>query len=180
MDTDEFYETNLQIEPDNSNGEQSDDTYDESLLDNSIVPKAKDRVVFLKEGRNEYERRTIHSRAGNQTGKYKDLLNIVDEKGNIENIDWKSIKLWKRDLTESDRILILRNNTNEKQIKEAKVKELNSSKQNDVYEEVDYKNQKLISTRLVLSEKMKDGETISKARLVARGFEEQKKWHINE
>ena len=108
------------------------------------------------------------------------MLNIVDEKGNIENIDWKSIKLWKRDLTESDRILILRNNTNEKQIKEAKVKELNSSKQNDVYEEVDYKNQKLISTRLVLSEKMKDGETISKARLVARGFEEQKKWHINE
>ena len=108
------------------------------------------------------------------------MLNIVDEKGNIENIDWKSIKLSKRDLTESDRILILRNNTNEKQIKEAKVKELNSSKQNDVYEEVDYKNQKLISTRLVLSEKMKDGETISKARLVARGFEEQKKWHINE
>ena len=53
MDTDEFYETNLQIEPDNSNGEQSDDTYDESLLDNSIVPKAKDRVVFIKEGRNE-------------------------------------------------------------------------------------------------------------------------------
>ena len=102
------------------------------------------------------------------------MLNIVDEKGNIENIDWKSIKSWKRDLTESDRILILRNNTNEKQIKEAKVKELNSSKQNDVYEEVDYKNQKLISTRLVLSEKMKDGETISKARLVARGFEEQK------
>ena len=108
------------------------------------------------------------------------MLNIVDEKENIENIDWKSIKSWKRDLTESDRILILRNNTNEKQIKEAKVKELNSSKQNDVYEEVDYKNQKLISTRLVLSEKMKDGETISKARLVARGFEEQKKWHINE
>ena len=32
-----------------------------------------------------------------------------------------------------------------KKIKEAKVKDLNSCKQNDVYEEVDYKNQELIS-----------------------------------
>ena len=108
-------------------------------------------------------------------GKYKDWLNVADEKGNIENIDWKSIKLWKRDLTESSRVFILQNNTNGKEIKEAKVKELNNWKQNDVYEEVDYKNQKLISTRWVLSEKMKD-ETTTKKRLVARGFEEQKNY----
>ena len=109
-------------------------------------------------------------------GKYKDWLNVADEKGNIENIDWKSIKLWKRDLTESRRVFILQSNTNGKEIKEAKVKELNNWKQNDVYEEVDYKNQKLISTRWVLSEKMKDGETTTKKRLVARGFEEQKNY----
>ena len=41
-----------------------------------------------------------------------------------------SIKQWKRDLTEPDRVL--QNNTNEKEIKEAKVKELNGWKQNDV------------------------------------------------
>ena len=90
-------------------------------------------------------------------------------KKETENIDWESIKSWKRDLRESDKVLILRHNTNEKEIKEAKVKDL----QNDVYEEVDYKSQKLISSRWVLSENMKDGET-TKARLVARGFEEQK------
>ena len=66
---------------------------------------------------------------------------------------------------------------NEKEIKEAKVKELNSRKQNDDYEEVDYKNQKQISTIWVLSEKMKDGETITKVRLVACGFKEQKMTH---
>ena len=33
-------------------------------------------------------------------GKYKDWLNIIDEKGNIENIGWKSIKLWKKGLKE--------------------------------------------------------------------------------
>ena len=47
------------------------------------------------------------------------------------------MKTWKRDLTESDRVFILQNNTNEKQIKETKVKEVNSWKQNDVFEEVD-------------------------------------------
>ena len=83
--------------------------------------------------------------------------------------------MWKRDLTESSRVFILQNNKNGKEIKEAKVKELNNWKQNDVYEEVDYKNQKLISTRWVLSEKMKD-ETTTKKRLVARGFEEQKNY----
>ena len=66
---------------------------------------------------------------------------------------------------------------NEKEIKEAKVKELNSRKQNDDYEEVDYKNQKQISTIWVLSEKMKDGETITKVRLVTCDFEEQKMTH---
>ena len=55
MDTNEFNETRLQIEPDNSNAEQSNDTYDESLLDNTILTKVKDRVVFIREGRNKWE-----------------------------------------------------------------------------------------------------------------------------
>ena len=72
-----------------------------------ILTKVKDRVVFIREGRNKQEHRTIHSRALKQMGKYKDWLNIVDEKGNIQNIDWKSKKSWKRDLiTESDRVFI--------------------------------------------------------------------------
>ena len=52
--------------------------------------------------------------------------------------------------------------------------DLNSWKQNDVNEEVEYKNQKLISNRWILSEKMKDRETITKTTLVARGSEEKK------
>ena len=41
-------------------------------------------------------------------------------------------------MTQSDIVFILQNNTNEKEIKETKVKEVNSWKQNDVFEEVDY------------------------------------------
>ena len=41
-------------------------------------------------------------------------------------------------MTQSDIVFILQNNTNEKEIKETKVKEVNSWKQSDVFEEVDY------------------------------------------
>ena len=77
-------------------------------------------------------------------------------------------------MRETDKVFILQYNTNKKEINEAKVNELNRWKQNDVYEQTDYENQKLISTKWVLSKKMKDGETITKARLVARDFQEQK------
>ena len=75
-----------------------------------IIPfyrKLKIGWYSLEKVKNKWECRTTHSRAGKQTGKYKDWLNIIDEKGNIENIDWKSIKLWKKDLTESNRVFIL-------------------------------------------------------------------------
>ena len=74
MDIDEFDETSLQIEPGNSNAEQPDDTYCKLLLDNTILPKVKDKVVFIREGRNDWEHRAIHARVGKQIGKYKDWL----------------------------------------------------------------------------------------------------------
>ena len=48
MNTDEFDKTSLQIEPDNRNADQSDNTYHDSLFDNTILPNVKDRVVFIR------------------------------------------------------------------------------------------------------------------------------------
>ena len=42
------------------------------LLDNAILLKVKGRVVFIREGRHEWEFTTIHSRAGKQMGIYRD------------------------------------------------------------------------------------------------------------
>ena len=60
MNTDEFDEASLQIEPHYSNAEQRDDTNDKSVLDNTILPKVKDSLVFIREVRNECELRTIN------------------------------------------------------------------------------------------------------------------------
>ena len=90
------------------------------MLYNNILPKIKDKVVFITEGRNEWERRTIHSRAGKQTGKYKNWINIIDEKGNRKH--WLEVnKIVVKGLGRVQQSFLLRNNTKEKETKEAKV-----------------------------------------------------------
>lgn len=54
----------------------------------------------------------------------------------------------------------------------AKRNELQNWRDHQVYEEIVNEGQSSISTRWVISEKVKDGSTVVKARLVARGFEE--------
>ena len=57
-------------------------------------------------------------------------------------------------------------------VKEPKLRELQSWFDHNVYVEVPNDGQKYISTRWVLTEKFVNGNKTTKARLVARGFEE--------
>ena len=68
-----------------------------------------------------------------------------------------------------EEMLILYNND---AVVMAKEKEIQNWKDNDVYEEVDDVGQKITTSRWVITEKVKDGIAQIKARLVARGFEE--------
>ena len=54
----------------------------------------------------------------------------------------------------------------------AKEKEIQNWIDNDVFDEVEDRRQKAISVRWVVTEKVREGNTVTKARLVARGFEE--------
>ena len=58
------------------------------------------------------------------------------------------------------------------EIHKAKLKELSDWKSHDVYKTVKDIGQKQISTRWIISKKIKNEQVITKARLVARGFEE--------
>ena len=60
----------------------------------------------------------------------------------------------------------------EKQVFEAKTKELNSWKEQNVYVEEEDSGQPCISVKWVISRKVVDGNNITKVRLCARGFEE--------
>lgn len=119
------------------------------------------------------------SRAGRATGKYKYEYNTVDEDGIKSVIDFKEhvsemhLVLRQCDPIEEETININIDSTDEKQA--AKLKELDSWKNLNVYEEVEDLNQSCISVRWVFKEKQNsNNETFIKARLCCRGFEEDK------
>ena len=68
--------------------------------------------------------------------------------------------------------VLLTSNLKEESVQIAKLKELNSWKINDVYEEVEEHGQQYVTCRWVVTSKVVKGTAVTKARLVARGFED--------
>ena len=152
----------------------------------------KQHVAYLPVDGQEWKNVKIISKAGKNKGKYSDWLNIQHDDGNIVSIDWKTkVKDWYvieddnvdelvdkvKDMSideddNTENVLFSIQNHDKSQIDEAKFKEFNSWKKNNVFEEVPFSGQKCVSVRWVYSEKFIDGKSVLKARLVARGFEE--------
>ena len=123
----------------------------------------------------------IISRSGKSTGRYAHSWNVQDEAGVMSSLDFKDdVHTYKvlnsSSLQHSDsevefrpnEILLAERNDD---IQLAKQKELQSWKDQGVYEEVPYSEQPLMTVRWVTE---KDGEngTLLKARLVAHGYKE--------
>lgn len=124
----------------------------------------------------------IVSRAGKATGKYKDHWNIerLDD-NSIGELDFNQISEWRirsSPLDEQDDVClafdmprVFLSEVND-DVLNAKLKELENWIKEDVYQEVTDDGQKTISVRWVVTPKMINGVWSTKARLVARGFEE--------
>ena len=131
-----------------------------------ILPTAKSRISYLLHEGNIWREATVLGRAGKATGRNRFHMNIKDDDDeNGKCIDWRDVEDWKTIhdsyICSSDEILL------------AKQKELDNWKDNNVYTAVDDCGEKCISCRWVITEKQKvDGSSFIKARLVARGFEE--------
>ncbi|CAB4041176.1 Hypothetical predicted protein, partial [Paramuricea clavata] len=133
-------------------------------------------ITFREEHQSDKATAKVISRAGKATGKHKYWFNI-DYLGT--SMDAKSI-----DLSQVEELEIIENSTEEANIVDevmfchnlsfdsAKQAELKDWKDNDVYVEVPNEKQKCVSTRWVLTLKHTETGITPKARLVARGFEE--------
>ena len=84
-------------------------------------------------------------------------------------MNFEALEHWKELSTEE---VLLYGVSDQNNVKEAKLQELQSWFDHNVYAEVPNDDQKNISTRWVLREKFVKGNNTMKARLVARGFEE--------
>ena len=91
--------------------------------------------------------------------------------GSISNIDWNSVEKWKP-FTQEEVLLASHKNHLDFEITTAKLDELKKWENHNVYDIVDNENQKFVTLRWVISEKYVNGKNKVKARLVARGFQE--------
>ena len=168
-----------------------------SLQQNNVEPgtalKKGLEVRYKVEG-SEWETVKITGRAGKATGAFSGAWNTIDEKGEQKYVNFDSVEQWEivdktrvndifttlATVTSSydeDEIEVYisdknKNNSKEEVLK-AKMKEIDSWKENDVYVEVDNTNQKCISGRWIVKPKVIDGQQSMKARYVLRGFEEE-------
>lgn len=110
----------------------------------------------------------IISRAGKATGANKHCWNV---KLGDDTTRWVDFSDGNFEIVEDDaEVLVAR--SDDSLVSNAKQAELDLWEANDVYEVVPFTGQSVISLRWVMTEKIKDGKTVVKARLVARGFEE--------
>ena len=155
----------------------SDDTEPDRSIDttnkkecNKVTYKTGERVRGILAQSGQYISGKIHSRAGKSTGAYRNCFNIEKEDQSISAYDL--VKDFDKIEKVSDETELLIFYSSEA-VEEAKSKELRNWEENCVFSEVHNEGQEAISVRWIVTEKMKNGIPHVKARLVARGFEEE-------
>ena len=147
------------------------DTHGEDFIypsKNMKNPKIGSRIEYF-EGENQSVARVL-SRAGKAGGIYGHCFNIEKEPDNeVTWIDlFRCVEKWRE--VPDEEVNLLDNNKTD--VLRAKHAEIEQWKRNDVFEEVEDEGQNTISVRWIVTEKVKNDSTYVKARLVARGFEE--------
>ena len=158
------------VEMDNAGASVNNDATDISsscvqLRANKL--KVGQRIEYVDENGDKCKAQ-VTSRAGKASGKYDSSYNIRDVEGNMLWIDLKGTQ-WEG-IPDENEVLVTHGSD---ELYKAKQKEVKSWVENEVFDEIEDIGQSCISVRWVITEKVRDGATVTKARLVARGFEEQ-------
>jgi len=140
-------------------------------IEKPLYPKVKTDIAFqlTYDDENRWRHGQVHSRAGKVGGRNENCFNIKEKvDGQIRWYDFKNeVREWQPVPS-----TIMITTSDKESIIVAKEKEVNNWKMNDVFEEVPFTNQHVISTRWVITTKEVENIPITKARLVARGFED--------
>ena len=152
-----------------------------SKIDKSKL-REKDVIRFKKSNEEGWKKGVLYKRAGKVGRQYENYWNIQNlETGHIavenandfveiERVPKEPVETVEEDLTYAVNVPRFRHS--EPACVTAKIKELENFDENDVYEEVADKGQSRIGTNWVVQEKLSDGKWTIKARLTARGDQE--------
>ena len=150
----------------------------------SNVLKKSKQIRFKLKGDSNWQTTTLVSRSGKSTGKYPMAWNTKLKDGTPMQIDFqRDVDCWEELMEESNGENLVTDTTeihfNELYLcgvmedhKRAKLQELANWKSQQVYVEEEDRGRRCLSVRWVLTPKMIDSVVSTKARLCARGFEE--------
>ena len=144
----------------------------ERLQTNKERPKNNTLIQYSIDNRKIHKARVL-SKQPKKVRKWNGWINVhVVGQKETSSVDWSRVQWWRQVEGETNQVLVLSSVDEKNQdVMNAKEKEYNNLIENDVFEDT---GEKAISTRWVIAEKRNpDGTKKTKARLVARGFEEQ-------
>ena len=175
----------LETEAEPITGEEMDDvlerlnrmSFDETtqnIRGSNVKPKANTYIEF-ELGDVTCKARVL-SKQPKRTGRNRDWVNIIRE-GEMDpsSIDWTKVERWNEVEGPEETVYLCNTDEASQDVVNAKMKELENLNFHEVYDEIDDTGESYISTKWVITEKYKDGCKKTKARLVARGFEEESK-----
>ena len=149
------------------------DTVDGWSVGSKLKPKLKTmiRCKFI----DDEEEKTLRvvSRGGKATSinrQWYNVYNSEDGEGKMFSINWERIEKWK---SLPEEILISTNNQDYETL-EAKHRELQNWTDYQVYDEVEDSGENYITVQWVITQKYENEKRLVKARLVARGFQEDR------
>ena len=124
------------------------------------IPKKGTRISYKIRGSNFYDEAIVLGRAGKANGKNKHWINIEGSDKSLKSLDLEQVE----DLCElEEHIYLTAVNTNDVDVRQAMLVELENWKHLGVYSEVEDNGQVCVSTRWVVTETYKDGEKVVKA-----------------
>ena len=128
-----------------------------------LLPRINDHVQFLDQN----DEFVVLSRSRKGVQDNKSWFNVRNTQNGVKKcVDFSTVK-WKKVINE-----VLFSSQDSPEVLEAKDQELQRWKHYDVFEEVEDVGQEAITTRWVVTVKTDSDQNVIKARLVARGFEE--------
>ena len=172
--TDQMNEDENQIEENESEMEMEEENVTLEKEDEIPHFKKGDLVVATSRETKKKEKWQILSLAGKRNSKkWNNCYNVKDIES--DGIKWIDLRNYEdigemKDKDEEEEILL---GFDEDEILDAKMKELKSWEENNVFREEPNGGQRTISVRWIITEKYKEGKKQCKARLVVRGFEEK-------
>ena len=134
------------------------------------VPSVKSNMEYKAKRNDQCKEAIVISKAGKATGKNKHWMNMKDlEDRTFISINFEEIDEW------SFRVEVILLADNNHSTTGANHLELQNWRYHKVYTEVEDEGQSYLSVQWVITVKHTDGEQFTRARLVARGFEEEDK-----